>query len=48
MATQVAPQLALRTLDALHLATFVLARRRIEGLELLTADGRLAEAARAT
>ena len=32
-------------LDALHLATFVLARRRIEGLELLTADRRLEDAA---
>jgi predicted nucleic acid-binding protein len=36
---------ALRTLDALHLATFVLARRRIRGLELLTVDERLREAA---
>jgi len=35
----------LRTLDAIHLATFVLARRRLEGLELLTADERLQEAA---
>jgi predicted nucleic acid-binding protein len=35
----------LRALDAIHLATFVLARRRLEGLELLTADERLAEAA---
>jgi hypothetical protein len=34
-----------RTLDALHLATFVLARRKIAGLELLTVDARLAEAA---
>lgn len=30
-------------LDALHLATFVLARRKLEGLEMLTSDGRLAE-----
>jgi predicted nucleic acid-binding protein len=37
---------ALRTLDALHLATFLTARRRIEGLELLTTDERLEEAAR--
>jgi hypothetical protein len=36
----------LRTLDALHLATFLLARARIEGLELLTADQRLEDAAR--
>ena len=41
----VAPDRALRTLDALHLATFLLARRRIEGLELLTADERLEDAA---
>jgi predicted nucleic acid-binding protein len=45
-AAQVAPQRALRTLDALHLATFVLARRRIEDLELLTSDKRLEDAAR--
>ncbi len=35
----------LRALDAIHLATFVLARRRLEGLELLTVDQRLQEAA---
>jgi hypothetical protein len=40
-----APDQALRTLDALHLATFILARRRIEGLDLLTADRRLQGAA---
>jgi predicted nucleic acid-binding protein len=45
LAREVAPRRPLRALDALHLATFVLARRRIEGLELLTADARLAEAA---
>jgi predicted nucleic acid-binding protein len=45
LAGRVAPETALRTLDALHLATFVLARREISGLELLTADHRLAEAA---
>ena len=45
-ACQVAPAKPLRTLDALHLATYLLARRRIENLELLTADQRLAEAAR--
>jgi predicted nucleic acid-binding protein len=45
VARQVAPRKPLRTLDALHLATFVLARRKIEGLELLTVDARLAEAA---
>ncbi len=45
LARQVAPGTALRGLDALHLATFILARRRIEGLELITADRRLAAAA---
>jgi predicted nucleic acid-binding protein len=45
LAALLAPDQALRTLDALHLATFVLARRRIEGLELLTADRRLEDAA---
>lgn len=45
LATNVVPGRALRTLDALHLATFLLARRRIEGLELLTADVRLKDAA---
>ena len=45
-ACQVAPTKPLRTLDALHLATYLLARRRIEDLELLTADQRLEEAAR--
>ncbi len=44
MARQVAPGKSLRTLDALHLATFVLARERIEGLELVTVDDRLQEA----
>ena len=43
-ARQVAPGTSLRTLDALHLATFVLAREKIEGLELVTADDRLQEA----
>jgi len=45
LARQVAPTKALRTLDALHFATFVLARRRLEGLELVTADARLLDAA---
>lgn len=44
-AGRVAPRHALRTLDALHLATFVLARRRLDGLELCTADERLRAAA---
>lgn len=40
-ARQVAPGKPLRTLDALHLATFVLAREKIEGLALVTVDHRL-------
>lgn len=35
----------LRSLDALHLATFSLARREIAGLRMLTADERLRRAA---
>lgn len=46
LASHVAPARALRALDALHLATFLAARRRIEGLELLTAVARLEHAAR--
>ena len=45
LARQVAPTKGLRTLDALHLATFLLARRKIEGIVLLTADERLRDAA---
>lgn len=45
LAAEVAPGHRLRTLDALHLATYVLARERIAGLELVTADERLREAA---
>lgn len=45
LARTVAPSRSLRTLDTLHLATFVLARRRIDGLDLLTTDNRLREAA---
>ena len=41
MARQVAPTKSLRALDALHLATFVLAREKIEGLELITVDDHL-------
>lgn len=48
MARQVAPGMPIRTLDALHLATFLLARRRIAGLALLTADDRLERAAEVT
>ena len=44
LARHVAPGKTLRALDALHLATVLLARRRIEGLVLLTVDDRLREA----
>jgi len=37
----VAPRRALRALDALHLATYLAARRRIPELELVTVDERL-------
>lgn len=47
LAEIVAPTTLLRSLDALHLATYLLARREIEGLELLTADERLRQAAEA-
>lgn len=45
LAGRVAPTVPLRTLDALHLATFVLARSRIDDLELLSVDERLLSAA---
>lgn len=45
LAELVAPSLLVRTLDALHLATYSLARREIEDLHLLTADERLRNAA---
>jgi len=45
LACHVSPSARLRTLDALHLATFTLARSRIRGLQLLTVDDRLREAA---
>jgi hypothetical protein len=49
LAAIVAPQHALRTLDALHAATFVLARRKLgTDVVLLTADDRLAAAVHAT
>jgi predicted nucleic acid-binding protein len=41
VACEVARRRVLRTLDAIHLATFVIARRQLEGLELLTFDERL-------
>jgi len=45
LAERIAPTQPLRTLDALHLATYMLARRHLGDLELLTADDRLAAAA---
>ncbi len=45
LAAQVAPLHPLRTLDALHLATFLEARLRIPDLEILTTDQRLVAAA---
>jgi predicted nucleic acid-binding protein len=45
LASLLAPDQPLRALDALHLATSLLARTRIDGLELLTADQRLEVAA---
>jgi predicted nucleic acid-binding protein len=48
LAEMVAPTTLLRSLDTLHLATYTLARREIEDLELLTADARLREAAEAS
>ena len=44
-AASIAPHHRLRTLDALHLATWMEARRRIGNVELVTADRRLEEAA---
>jgi predicted nucleic acid-binding protein len=41
LAGQVAPHAALRTLAALHVATFLLARRRIGDVELVTTDDRM-------
>lgn len=45
LAEQVSPGRLLRALDALHLASYVLARRHIDNLELLTVDKRLQGAA---
>jgi predicted nucleic acid-binding protein len=44
-ACAVAVDRPLRALDAIHLATYVLARRRLAGLELLTTDDGLQQAA---
>lgn len=45
LAQTVVPHQPLRTLDALHLATWLLARRRLGEVSLLTADQRLQVAA---
>jgi len=44
-AAAVAPRTALRTLDAIHLATYLIARRHLSDVELVTADRRLETAA---
>ncbi len=44
-AAAVAQDLALRTLDAIHIATFVVARKRLPTLRLLTTDVRMLAAA---
>jgi predicted nucleic acid-binding protein len=41
LAARVAPRHPLRTLDAIHVATLLLARRRLGDVDLLTADDRL-------
>jgi predicted nucleic acid-binding protein len=48
MACELARGRVLRALDAIHLATYVLARRELEGLELLTVDARLQDAVTGT
>jgi predicted nucleic acid-binding protein len=45
LASQVVPARPVRALDALHLATYLLARRRLGDVELVSADQRLLEAA---
>jgi predicted nucleic acid-binding protein len=45
LAEAVAPNYSLKSLDAIHLATFSLARREIAGLSFLTTDRRLEDAA---
>lgn len=45
LAEEVAPRATLRSLDALHLATFVIARRELGALQMLTTDRHLEEAA---
>jgi predicted nucleic acid-binding protein len=45
LAEAIAPRPSLRSLEAIHLASFVLVRREIADLRLLTADKRLESAA---
>ena len=45
LASHVAPLRSLRTLDAIHLATFLHARSQLGDVTLITADRRLEEAA---
>lgn len=45
-AMTIAPTAALRTLDAIHLATCLAARRKIPNVRLLTLDTRMLEAAK--
>jgi predicted nucleic acid-binding protein len=45
LAGTIVPNQPLRTLDALHLATYLMARRRLGSIDLLTADDRLRRAA---
>ena len=45
-ATEIAPTSALRTLDAIHLATFLAARRKLPSIRLLVSDARMLEVAR--
>ena len=45
LAAVIAPSKPLRALDALHLATYLIARRALGDIELLTADARLRDAA---
>jgi len=44
-ASRIVPEQILRTLAALHIATWLLARRRLGAVDLLTADRRIAKAA---
>lgn len=45
LAATIAPSKPLRALDSLHLATYLLARRKLGEVELLTVDSRMRDAA---